>query len=538
MAGMKLLLLLWCTAMFRQDDDGLLRRIETSEDVSQWQTLEAYRKHPLSLNKADAAALTSLGLLTALQVTQLISYREQLGKLLSIYELQAIPGFDETTISMILPYVKVTDDSRPEKGTHTFLLRRRPGYVMGRYRYHQTNRMSAGVLVKNTFYTAHLFLQRRGHIKALAIGDFTVNMGQGLVNWQALATGKGSMVTHIKREGEILKPYSSAGEDLFYRGAGITWQQGHVEGTGFVADGTMGGNLSLVYPQAHIGLNWVQRSVSMDYAATCRNYHLFGEIAMSGNHRTGMMTGMLATVGKVADLAMFYRRYDTDYQSVHADAMGENSRPVNEEGLYTGICLHSIRHLQLDLYTDIFHFPWLQYRTTAPSAGQEVLAALTYTPAKETKLYFRYLYTQKQQQTGDDFIPSLATVIRKNYRFQLSMQLSKGYTWKSRIEVNAYGDQYGGLFQQELVCQWPSWPLRVTWAYTKFSTGGTDTRFYLLDRSVLYNYGLSQLYGSGALQSCTLRWKQGKDLTGWVKLDRVAGDHPKMGFTMQVMYVI
>jgi hypothetical protein len=538
MAGVKLLILLWCTGMYRQDDDALLRRLETSEDVSHWQTLEAYRRHPLSLNNAAAAELTSLGLLTALQVSQLISYREQLGKLLSIYELQAIPGFDEATISMILPYVKVTDDSPPEKGVHTILLRTRPGYSMGRYRYHQTNRISTGILVKNNFYTAHLFLQRRRHLKALAIGDFTVNMGQGLINWQALATGKGGIVTHIKREGEILKPYSSAGADLFYRGAGITWQQGHLEGTGFIADGMMGGDLSLVYPQAHIGFNWVQQCMSIDYAATRRNYHLFGEIAMSGNHHTGMIMGVLATIGKVGDLAMFYRKYDTDYQPVHADAMGENSQPVNEEGLYTGICLHSIRHLQVDLYADVFHFPWLQYRTTAPSAGQEVLAALTYTPAKDTKLYARYLYTQKQQQAGDGFIPPLVAVIKRNYRFQLTTQLSKGYTWKSRVEVNAYGNQYGGLFQQELVCQLSSWPLRLTLAYTKFSTGGTDTRFYLLDRSVMYNYGLSQLYGSGALQSCTLRWKQGKNLTGWAKLDRVAGDHPKMGFTMQAMYII
>lgn len=538
MACVKLLLLLWCAGMYRQDDDGLMRRVETSEDVSHWQTLEAYSKHPLSLNKADADQLTSLGLLTALQVSQLISYREQLGKLLSIYELQAIPGFDEGTIRMILPYVKVTEEPVSARGDHTLLLRRRPGYMMGRYRYHQPNRMSAGVLVKDKFYTAHVFLQRRGHVKALAMGDFTVNMGQGLMNWQALTMGKGSMVTHIKREGEILRPYSSGGEDQYYRGGGMTWQQGRVEGTGFIADGIMGGNLSLVYPQAHVGLNWVQRSVSVDYAGTWRNYHLFGEIAMSGNHHRAMLMGMLAAVGKVADLAIFYRKYDTDYQPVHADAMGENSRPVNEEGLYTGISVHSIRHLRVDLYADVFHFPWLQYRTTAPSAGQEVLAALTYTPVRDTKLYFRYLYLQKQEQVGDDVIPLMEAVIKKNYRFQLTMLLAKGCTWKSRVEVNGYNEAYGGLFQQELIWQWSTWPVRVNLAYTTFSTRGTATRFYLLDRSVLYNYGLLQLYGRGALQSCTLRWKAGKKVTGWVKLDRVAGDHPKMGFTMQGMYVI
>ena len=35
-----------------------------------------------------------------------------------------------------------------------------------------------------------IFLRRLGPMKALAIGDFTVNMGQGLIQWQGLGYGK------------------------------------------------------------------------------------------------------------------------------------------------------------------------------------------------------------------------------------------------------------------------------------------------------------------------------------------------------------
>src|SRR6202042_3274314 len=34
------------------------------------------------------------------------------------------------------------------------------------------------------FYSFHFFLRQTGLIRALAIGDFTVNMGQGLIQWQ------------------------------------------------------------------------------------------------------------------------------------------------------------------------------------------------------------------------------------------------------------------------------------------------------------------------------------------------------------------
>ena len=36
------------------------------------------------------------------------------------------------------------------------------------------------------FYSFHFFLQQTGIIQSLAIGDFTVNMGQGLIQWQSI----------------------------------------------------------------------------------------------------------------------------------------------------------------------------------------------------------------------------------------------------------------------------------------------------------------------------------------------------------------
>src|SRR2546426_10008218 len=63
-------------------------------DDTHWQQLNAYSRHKISLNTADAATLRSLGLLTPLQVNSLLTYRRLLGALVSIYELQAIPGFD------------------------------------------------------------------------------------------------------------------------------------------------------------------------------------------------------------------------------------------------------------------------------------------------------------------------------------------------------------------------------------------------------------------------------------------------------------
>ena len=85
------------------------------------------------------------------------------------------------------------------------------------------------------FYSFHLFARKIGIIQSLALGDFTVNMGQGLIQWQSLAFKKSVDVLGVKRQSAILQPYNSAGEFYFHRGAGITIQKGRIEATAFAS---------------------------------------------------------------------------------------------------------------------------------------------------------------------------------------------------------------------------------------------------------------------------------------------------------------
>ena len=68
------------------------------EDDSYEMDLEYRARHPLNLNQASSDELAALHLLTALQISNFMLYRKLLGSLLSIYELQAVPGWDLTSI--------------------------------------------------------------------------------------------------------------------------------------------------------------------------------------------------------------------------------------------------------------------------------------------------------------------------------------------------------------------------------------------------------------------------------------------------------
>lgn len=239
------------------------------KDESLLLQLDEYRKHPLDINQAGADELNALHLLSALQVEQLLSYRRLLGKLLSLYELQAVPGWDIATIRRLLPFVMIGDGTTlPENlrahwkdGDHTFTLRGgrvlekakaydapaatdTPYYrgsrdkLFFRYRYNYKNVLQWGLLGDKDageplvdFYSFHVFARLPGWIKTIALGDFTVNMGQGLIHWQSLAFNKSADVLAIKRQSPVLKPYSSPGEYNFHRGVGITLRKNKWEAT-------------------------------------------------------------------------------------------------------------------------------------------------------------------------------------------------------------------------------------------------------------------------------------------------------------------
>jgi hypothetical protein len=250
-----------------------------TEDDSYLQQMEHFLKNPININKATADIWRELKLVSDLQIANLERYRRLFGDLLSVYELQAVPSWDIITIRKILPLISVTDgrtlrenfSERLKGGEHTFLLRASqvlekskgfdktttgtkylgsPQRIFFRYRYSYKNLLQYGIAADKDageqffkgaqnkgfdFYTFHFFARNTGKFKAIALGDYTVNLGQGLIQWQSLAFRKSVDIINTKRQSTVLRPYNSAGESLFHRGAGATIGFGKFETTAFVS---------------------------------------------------------------------------------------------------------------------------------------------------------------------------------------------------------------------------------------------------------------------------------------------------------------
>jgi hypothetical protein len=294
-----------------QLEDQAEKKDAEPEDDDYEMDLEQYGKHPLNLNATDEETLTRLHLLNALQISNFFSYRKLLGPLLSIHELQAVPGWDLETIRRLIPYIMIGRDEsvysalreRWKGGDATYLVRAAqvleksrgfeepatpgaahylgsPQKIFIRYTYNYKQLLAFGFTGDKDagepffsgaqrygfdFYSFHFFLQQRGILRALAVGDFTVNLGQGLMQWQTISFTKSSQALAIKREASCLRPYHSAGEFNFHRGLGLSLQKGKWQSTLFISDQKI--------------------STSLD-ADTVGREDLFTSFQNSGYHRT------------------------------------------------------------------------------------------------------------------------------------------------------------------------------------------------------------------------------------------------------------
>ena len=241
-----------------------------------YESLLLLYQNPLDLNKASSQELQSLYILSKGQITSLQTYISEKGKLLTLFELQLIEGFDNATIQRLVPFVTVdptdaTADERPllqrilEEQNNYFITRyervleQRRGYTAPenpgdsryagspdklyfRYRVSRSQDFSLGFTTEKDpgeaftfdgatnrrgmdFWSAHFMLERQGKLRKAIIGDYQLQFGQGLLFGAGIGVGKGAeTVNTVQRVTLGIKPYTSVLEGGFLRGAAGTYE--------------------------------------------------------------------------------------------------------------------------------------------------------------------------------------------------------------------------------------------------------------------------------------------------------------------------
>src|SRR6478752_920360 len=75
-----------------------------------YENISSYVNDPLDINNASYENLAQLMILTPMQINHLLNYRSKAGKMISLYELQVIEGFDMNTIQLLLPLITIKNN--------------------------------------------------------------------------------------------------------------------------------------------------------------------------------------------------------------------------------------------------------------------------------------------------------------------------------------------------------------------------------------------------------------------------------------------
>jgi len=237
--------------------------------------------NPIDINKADAELLSASYLLDPGLINNFLAYRRTHGPFISLYELQAVPGFNLKIIEQILPFLTIENSgsalTQPfwtriiNEEQAYFLIRHQriwetrrgftaadtsangkvssrylgdPNELYARFRIQHPRDFSFGFTLDKdageeftwegksarygfNFASFHFTRYFVGKWKTISLGDFQAQFGQGLVFGAGYSIGKGAeTIPTIRRSSIGILPYTAALEFGFFRGAGLTYQSG------------------------------------------------------------------------------------------------------------------------------------------------------------------------------------------------------------------------------------------------------------------------------------------------------------------------
>ena len=372
------------------------------------------------------------------------------------------------------------------------------------------------------YYSAHLFLKDVNKwLKSLAVGDYKVSFGQGLVVSHDFSPSRNAVVSQAERRRNGFRRHFSTNEYDFFRGVAATFSWKYFDFsllysrrkldasldstfiTSLKTDGlhrlqrdrekmrnvtlqTYGGNLRYATPNLCIGLsgyfrgnsNW---NIGVDYLLKNKSIKFYGETAVSRNGAVAALNALQLTPVSYFSFLLLGRYYDKRYQAFYGNAFSQGSTVQNEQGVYMGLqwtpFAHwklsayadwfrfawllqwtPFAHWKLSAYADWFRFAWLKYGVDAPSSGKEYMIQMDYVPSSSVSLYVRYKYKQKEKNEQEE--DNLQTTLLPYSQQRLRAQILYALTPAFSMRTSADGIFYKESEQNSkgwMIAQTVSW---------------------------------------------------------------------------------
>ncbi|MCX6321784.1 MAG: helix-hairpin-helix domain-containing protein [Bacteroidia bacterium] len=205
-------------------------------------------ENPVKINSAGENEISRLFFLSDFQAKALADYAHSSGRIISVYELVNIPGFDKETAEMMIPFITldskttVNSDSVHWRNTSITNLSIRSGNddttslgspwkILTKYKF-TAGGFSGGFTAEKDpgekffsanpplpdFLSANLTYNGSGLIRRLIVGDYSARFGQGTNINTGIRTDLSLTAPGYMSASDEIKPYTSTDENNFFRG--------------------------------------------------------------------------------------------------------------------------------------------------------------------------------------------------------------------------------------------------------------------------------------------------------------------------------
>ena len=529
-------------------------------DNTQWETLyeelAEWREHPLNINTATKEQLEKFPFLTDIQIENILYYLYKYGAMLGSKELYMVEDLDRKTINHLLPFItfgkaekekrKMTLKEVAKYGRHELMARldvplyTRKGYYtkyLGygfyhnvRYSFRYSDKITLGLTAEKDaaepffegknrkgydYYSPYLLLHDVGRFKTLALGNYRLSYGHGLVMNTDFSLGKSTMVSSMHRRATGIKKHSSTDEYNYFQGIAASYRlsnrwsldafysyrkmdatvdnllitslkkdgyhrvKADFEKKNTVSNQLVGSHLYYNGKQYELGLTAVYNVFNKVLKSSPRTYNRFypqgrdffnagltykffwnrfifsGETALDKRGRIATLNVLTYSPSTETRFILLNRFYDMAYQSLYAKSMGEGSMVQNESGVYAGVETRLMKSFSLNAYADFFYFPYKKYQLSRnETTGFDGMVQLNYEPKEELTMFLRYRYKQKQKDYNpDEDEKTILPYTQQKWRYQLGYEPSEEWLLKTTVDYVHCGYKGVEASQGVLVAQ-------------------------------------------------------------------------------------
>jgi len=225
--------------------------------------LHELAEDPVKLNTGTEAEISKLFFLSDFQIKSAADYINSSGRIVSVYELANIPGFDRETVEWMIPFISLetvqifnADSVRWHNNLITNIYYKHgiqdtsligsPVKIITKYRF-SAGSFSGGITAEKDageqilygsppspdFLSAHLSYTGRGVIRKIVIGDYSARFGLGTNISSGLRNGMALTAPGFISSRNEIKPYTSSDENNLFRGVSALLSYKFIEMTLF-----------------------------------------------------------------------------------------------------------------------------------------------------------------------------------------------------------------------------------------------------------------------------------------------------------------